>query len=261
MTVHLLACMLAARLLLLPGDLAMAGEAEGGFASDPVEAGRQSLRAQRDMPWYDPEADTVRRIDVVPSEDDERRHSSWASEEPPPRSPATPGGGVLGQLLQILAWVLLAAILILIVWLLVWAALRLEASSHTGTSAKIDEQEVDASRMEGLPIPAADARQDLLAMARSCLEAGDLGRAIVYAFAYQLVELDKCQFIHLSKGKTNRQYLRELNAWPQLAALVRLTMLAFEDVFFGRHAISRQRFQSCWDSLDDFHRHLEQARP
>ena len=41
--------------------------------------------------------------------------------------------------------------------------------------------------------------------------------------------------------------------------LLRVTMLAFEDVFFGNHPLERGRFESCWSRLDAFHHSLEQA--
>ena len=112
--------------------------------------------------------------------------------------------------------------------------------------------------MEDLPIGVPPSDHDLLAAARACYEAGDYSQAIIYAYAYQLVELDKRHLVQLSKGKTNRQYLRELRARPGLQDLLRDTMLAFEDVFFGHHPLSNSRFQHCWDNLDEFHRQLEQ---
>ena len=36
-------------------------------------------------------------------------------------------------------------------------------------------------------------------------------------------------------------------------------MLAFEDVFFGHHELSQQRFEQCWEDLDRFHQQLEQV--
>ena len=30
-------------------------------------------------------------------------------------------------------------------------------------------------------------------------------------------------------------------------------MLAFEDVFFGHYSLSKERFESCWDQLEEFH--------
>ena len=35
-------------------------------------------------------------------------------------------------------------------------------------------------------------------------------------------------------------------------------MVAFEDVFFGEHSLSRSRFESCWNQLEEFHEGVEQ---
>ena len=61
---------------------------------------------------------------------------------------------------------------------------------------------------------------------------GRFGEAILCLFGYQLVELDKHQRIRLAKGKTNRQYLREMGSGGRLRRIVEQTMVAFEDFFF-----------------------------
>jgi hypothetical protein len=56
----------------------------------------------------------------------------------------------------------------------------------------------------------------------------------------------------LSKGKTNRQYLREVGHRAPLRQLVEQTMVAFEDAFFGRHSLDQTRFESCWFRVGEF---------
>ena len=51
-------------------------------------------------------------------------------------------------------------------------------------------------------------------------------------------------------------YLRELRPRPVLRTTLEATMVAFEEVFFGRHELSRERFEACWSRLDEFHRHV-----
>ena len=223
--------------------------------------GQEALQQRSDLPWYDPDKDSLRRIEVPQSEDDQRRHSRWASAAATSKRPVRAGNASwFWQFMQAIAWLFLGACLALLIWWLVKAALSAD------TLGPADDREArsvrgELGRVEELPIPVPPHQHDLLAVARSYFEAGDYGNAIIYAYAYQLVELDKHHLIRLTKGKTNRQYLRELRARPRLVALIHDTMLAFEDVFFGHHALSPQRFQLCWNSLDDFHRQLEQALP
>jgi hypothetical protein len=100
---------------------------------------------------------------------------------------------------------------------------------------------------------------DLLSEARRYYEAGDYSKAIIYYFSYQLVQLDEHQRIRLARGKTNRQYLREVHTQPVLREITEITMVAFEDVFFGNHALNRERFERCWNRLDDFRQQLQQV--
>jgi hypothetical protein len=112
--------------------------------------------------------------------------------------------------------------------------------------------------MESLPFQVRRPQTGLLAEARRRYEQGDYGGAIIYLFSYQLVQLDKHQLIYLAKGKTNRQYLRELAPLPRLFEILEETMIAFEDVFFGKYRLDKDRFESCWRGMDEFHGQLEQ---
>jgi hypothetical protein len=103
------------------------------------------------------------------------------------------------------------------------------------------------------------AKGDLLAQARYYYEQGNYAEAIIYLFSYQLVELDKFSVIRLSKGKTNRQYLRETSRAAVLAGALERTMLAFEGVFFGRRGLDRAAFEACWNSLPQFEQQLRSS--
>jgi hypothetical protein len=158
--------------------------------------------------------------------------------------------------LQVLAWIALALLLAAVMWLLVWAARRMDVGG-LAHEKRVERATVGPERMEDLPMALPVTDQNLLAAARACRDAGDYGMAIIYAYAYQLMELDRHHAIELRKGKTNRQYLRELRARPGLRDVLRDTMLAFEEVFFGHHTLSRPQFEHCWAGLEEFHRRLE----
>ena len=210
---------------------------------------------QADFPWYDAAQDELRRFDVQPPKDLKNRHSRWQTT--PPKNVRMPSW--LWTLLEVLGWTLLVAAITLLVVALVRAYL-LDASgsaAEADTAAAETAKRGDADRVESLPFALKAAQSDLLEEARRCYESGDYGQAIVYLYSYQLVQLDKCQCIRLAKGKTNRQYLRELRLQPALFRLLERTMVAFEDVFFGRHTLDRGRFESCWDGVGQFHQLLE----
>ena len=117
----------------------------------------------------------------------------------------------------------------------------------------------DVDRVEALPFEVRRPQGDLLSEARRHYEAGNYNEAIIFFYSYLLVELDKSQLIRLTRGKTNRQYLREVRRQPLLHELLSLTMVAFEDVFFGHHQLPRSRFETCFRRLDEFEAHLQET--
>jgi len=217
-------------------SIALASEADPS-----VESGRRALDHWRRYPWYDRAADDVRRIDVAESWDWNWNWPWWLRFSLP------------DSLLQWLAWIGLAVLLGLVAYLLFRAYRARRRPTVVSAAERTSSEADDPARIEILPFPLADARLDLLGEVRRHSEAGNYGRAIVYLFSYQLVELDKHQAIQLAKGKTNRQYLRELRRRPGLARLLEQTMVAFEDVFFGNHRLDRDRFDACWLRLGEFH--------
>jgi hypothetical protein len=205
-------------------------------AEDPVESGGDALGRWWGYPWYDSDADAVKRIEVVKPWNPDW---SWLR------------GLHLGIILQWLAWIVLAAALMLLTYLMVRMYLRREKG--TGDSAGAAAEELAArQRIEALPFSPAAGPLDLLGEAQRMYQAGDYSRAIVFLFSYQLVLLDRRQLIRLTRGKTNRQYLRELSPRAALGNLLEGTMICFEEVFFGRRILERSRFDSCWTKLPEF---------
>ncbi len=135
----------------------------------------------------------------------------------------------LGNLLEWVAWTVLAVLVILLIY---WAA-RIFFNRQPGVAIDPAPAAAPAARdrIESLPFPIAVGRLNLLDEARRLYQQGEFAKAIVYLFSYQLVELDKRHRIRLTKGKTNRQYLREVGPRITLRELVEQTMIAFEDAF------------------------------
>jgi hypothetical protein len=112
----------------------------------------------------------------------------------------------------------------------------------------------DVDRIEALPFRVQAGQGDLLAQVAELYRQGRFAEAIVLLYSYFLVEMDKHQVIRLAKGKTNRQYLREIGPRRLLRALIQRTMIAFEAVFFGHHPLDRQGFEACWAQVAEFQR-------
>lgn len=212
---------------------------------EAVQAGRQSLdRWVGSYPWYDAPTDGVRRVRVSAPWD-------WSWLEWLFGGSGTGWGLSWGTLLIWLARTVIVILAVVLIYYLV-RSYRRRLENLLGTQAQAeDARRNDLRRIEALPAPVSTRPTDLLAEARRLYAEGRFGEATIYLFSHQLVELDKRQLIQLEKGKTNRQYLRELGRRP-LRQLVEQTMIAFEDVFFGNHRIDRSRFESSWNRLGEF---------
>jgi hypothetical protein len=158
-----------------------------------------------------------------------------------------------------MVWISLIGLFALLLYLALRVVVR--RRDHHGLVEDTGHDRTEADRIEELPFPVARSVRNLLAEAKRHYEAGSFAQAIVYLYSYELVELDKANLIRLEKGKTNRQYLGDLLANPDLRRLLSRTMRAFEDVFFGRYDLSRDRFETCWNDLAPFHRLVQGTEP
>lgn len=218
---------------------------------DPsVVAGRDALdkwQWPQRYPWYDSTHDAVARIDVSKSwfeEWDLDWLADWfdfGSFRPFSMSP-----------FQWIAWTAIAILIGVLVYVLFRAYRQSEQrAAARAAQARTSEAADDQRRTEALPLEGRK-QSGFLAEAAHCYQQGNYGEAIIYLFSHQLVELDKHHRIHLTKGKTNRQYLRELRPHPPLCRLMEQTTITFEDVFFGHHPLDRPRFEACWTRLEEF---------
>jgi hypothetical protein len=119
---------------------------------------------------------------------------------------------------------------------------------------------IDRTRVESLPFTLAH-QDDLLGGARRAYEAGDLRQAVILFYSHLLVSLDRHHVIRLTRGKTNRQYLREMAGRHRLYGLMEQAMVLFEDTFFGGHAVEPPRFEACWRRQAEFDRLVLEGRP
>ena len=237
--------------------------AAGQAAADPaVELGREALQGRTRFPWYDEQQDAVRRIAVQPPrETAAHRGSNWQADPfPDPASRRSWGwdGSALRAVVEALLWSGLLGLLAWLMYYLVRSYLRQHAAVDTEEDAEPNRRTAEEV-IERLPFEIARPQADLLGEARRLYEAGAYAQAVVYLFSYQLLLLDRHQQIRLARGKTNRQYLRELQPQPDLRGLLERTMLTFEQVFFGHYPLDRAGFERCWHGLDEFHQRLSEG--
>lgn len=225
-----------------------------------VEAGKESLGGgfvNSSHPWYDEQADQATLI-PLPKPKVQSTGPPWYQflidffdwmNEPLFTFTVNGRQYSVSKLMALLTLIILAPIIYLI-WRLYKH--RSNAAKRTAAAGMADDERTHAQRLEALPfqIKAAD---NLLEVARRLAAKEQYKDALIYLFSYQLVELDRKHFIRLTKGKTNRQYLRELEQ-AKLRSLMEHATVAFEDAFFGHYEISQARFQESWSRVEEFHR-------
>jgi hypothetical protein len=223
-----------------------------------VSAGKDALSRVARFPWYDRREDKVRRLHLTPRDDadSENRGSKWTNTNP---TTATPGGGTrtsfFGPLFQWVGITTLVLLLGVLAFLVAKAFLKDELT-ESSVQRKVVETAAGADRVEALPLKGRAPAGDLLAEARRLYEAGQFSEAIIYLFSHELLQLDNNHLIRLAKGKTNRQYLREVRQRPLIQSILESTMIAFEDAFFGKKALTRDRFEQCWQHWNELHTEL-----
>lgn len=211
-----------------------------------VQQGGEALGRSPDFSWYDEPTDAFRPAKVSPPR--QRRTNRGG------------GGGGGGDLLVFLMWTLLALLLVLLVYLIARAYLNREVSeAETVVNSAVGG---DIARVEELPVALTTAPEDYLSEAQRLYSKGDFAQAIVYLFSHQLLALDRRHWVRLVKGKTNRQYLREVRrsaapAANELATLFEQTVLLFEEVFFGKRLPVREKIDATWQQIDAFEKMLE----
>lgn len=232
-------------------------------AKDAADQEQRALETLNGRPWYDAEKQAYRTPTVSSELDSPIRVNGWeaAPKPPKPTPPPAAGGanwnwGFSGMDFSIIVWVVLGIALIALAAVLAGASMK----NWRGTqrlSKQLDAIQIDPTRVVDLPFEAESAMQDPLEGARRLAMAGDYDGAVQYLYGYMLLALDRAGQIVLHRGKTNRMYMFELSGQRTLRDLLQPTMLAFEDVFFGRHAIDRDRFTMLWNNLDRFHQELQ----
>ena len=221
------------------------------FAAAPegdeaIESGKQALNQYWEYPWYDAQNDKAIPVNLPPA--------------PPPKTPsANYDLSWVYTTLMYLGWTVLALLIIAAVYFMIRAEMDRISSLVPQDGQAEDPSPLRPDRVEELPFKLVQPDKDFYSSAAEYYREGDYSTAILYLYSYQLLELDKAQIIHLTRGKTNRQYLRETRRHSAAGPLLEPTMVAFEEVFFGHHLLTRERFEACWSAIPHFKQLLAQT--
>ena len=231
-------------LMLLTGGMGVATTAR---ANEPTADTAKSSLTKRAYPWYDAKKDAFRPL-RPPKED---------STVVPNLSFIQILGNLFGPFLQIVIWGILGILILtaLIVFLRSAGMGDPLVSSHKSEPATIDLETIEA-----LPEPVRGV-SDLLSEAERRAAQSAFDQAILFYYGWQLLQLDRQQLIEVQKGKTNRQYRREVAVTkPVLNDVFRESIRLFEEAFFGKRPISREAFEHVWNQRHRFQPNPGKAR-
>jgi len=105
------------------------------------------------------------------------------------------------------------------------------------------------AKLTDLPFEVEQPIAGLKAQADYYRNKQDYRNAMIYLFSYLLVECDTAGCIRLARGKTNHRYVRELKGYPEVQNPFKRVVELFEEAFFGRKEISKERFEAIWNEL------------
>jgi hypothetical protein len=191
-------------------------------ADDPI---REVLKSQKPI-WYDNEADDWKRI----------------AAKAPVKKESSSVNSSNGGIGSFFAYLMIGVVAIATAWLLyqLFRNLTIDASVPL-----VEERRAAVARavadLSALPFSQGDIDDPEAALAQARAN-HDWRKAVAWSYALHLVELDQAGILKITKGTTNRGYLRLVNEWvgnsskrmvvPKLLADAIAT---FERTWFGHH--------------------------
>ncbi len=254
--------------------------------NDPVRQGQKAFSSQGEWSWYDSHADAVKPVN--PPALDSRRGRSSGSDSRGTRSegkkpsgnrggsagqggdqggssssefsfPTSSGGFEgLGYVVNVIAWIAVITVLIAVIVGIIWAIMKMDLSKDQEEDETTVNEEVVLAPVDMLPFEIDRSIGNFLDAARQAYERQDYRLATVFTFSHVLLTLNQQNWIRLTRGKTNRQYLAELRGHDELRRYYELVMTLFEAAFFGNQQIPSQRFEVLWSQIDHFHQMVQQ---
>jgi len=234
----------------------------------------QALAAQdlKTMPWVDQESGEISAAGIGEREAAVTRDRNSIplavvkTKKKKKAAPATGGatntgpGFDLSGIGTVMLYIFLGTAVVALIGLIAWIVMnsRVEIESGTDDTSRPDRSIAESIRH--LPFEMDLAKGDFRQQAQAAYQSGNFRGALIFLFSHVLVTLDQAKLVRLKKGKTNRQYLRELSDSPSLVSYYGDVMVPFEQTFFGDYPITKDVFDNCWRGLDDFQNTVKAGR-
>lgn len=205
--------------------------------------------------WFDQDQGEIRPLELEDDRPDAKNRDTRWQATPASNANAAGGGWTgTGQLGQAFGWLLLATLFGIGVVILCYAFessdFQFNQAGDTAQGRSVPQSaRITRRRMAELPQELQQDDTDLRARAEEAMRNGEHDRALVLLFGHQLLLLDAVGWLRLTRGKTNRQYVRETRRMHQNASTVLAsTVTRFERSFFGKHPIKAGDFEELWQA-------------
>lgn len=227
------------------------------------DLGRDAL-LKKEYPWYNVETDQAQGVELNRRPEVQSKNRNAIPLRPITKNTSNGtnwnwgGSSSFFGGVSVLVWAAVGIVISLIAGVLLWAFLRLETNQP---SADIDlvRRRSMADSIKQLPFDLESQTGDFRQAAHQHYLAGEYGTAMIFLFSHVLVLLDQNGSLRLRKGKTNRQYLRELRSKQPLADYYQRVMVPFEATFFGNKELGQAEFEACWNRLPEFQSEVERT--
>jgi len=232
-------------------------------SEDRVEADQPVSKALEEIgktPWFDPESNVLVPVELSDKQSESAHRSSrWLPKAKKIAKPSAPSSSISNgwfntglTTANIIGWSILTAAFAALVAVVLYAFAKINPDSAIATNRKstTETQGLSAQtlkKMQELPAELRRSDVDLRSEAERLMNQGNYDEAIKCLFGHQLLLLDQCGFLRLTRGKTNGRYLSETRKSKSDAAiLLQATVATFEASYFGRHTPTAPVFQSLW---------------
>ncbi len=228
-----------------------------------------SAQDLKSMPWLDQESGKIAPTGIVEREAatthdrnliPEAKVKKKKKAPAPTAAPVASNAGAFAGIGTMMIILVVSIVACLVIALLVWIILnsRIDIGPEKDDLSRPDRSLAESIRH--LPFEMDVTKGDFRQQAQTAYQSGDFRGALIFLFSHVLVTLDQAKLVRLKKGKTNRQYLRELSPSPPLVSYYGDVMVPFEQTFFGDYPITKNTFEQCWRGLDDFQHTVKTAR-
>jgi len=236
----------------------------GAVATESAES--VPLELPPDSSWFDRAAGRVVPIELRSQDvDNPNRRSDWENQPQPWNisAPTLPSGFPLRN---VIGWVGMVLAIFFAVAVLLFLFSRFEPTVLGGKAAAEAREEwakddQTQRRLEQLPAELRVETLDPRNEAQRLMRLGRFDEAIAALFAHQLILLDRCGWLRLSRGKTNQRYVGETRVHSTTGEqLLAQTVTAFEASYFGKLTPTAERFAGLWADNAKLEAAVSQAR-